>query len=444
MFKRSELNRRKMLVLCVLSCLIGIIATIVAKILISSIAFFTHLFWFQRFSIQPIELVNHHFSAWFIFIPVLGGLIVGIMARFGSKAIRGHGIPEVMENILTKESKIPRRMTFLKPLSAAISIGSGGPFGAEGPIIATGSSIGSWIGRHFYFSGYERKILLAVGAAAGMTAIFGTPLAAVFICIELLLFEFSSRSFIPVLLAVSTAQSIRLATGHTHPEFPIGEFQESVNSYNSLFYFFAGAVTGAVACVVSKITFKIEDLFEKLPVHWMWWPMIGGLAVGIIGYIDPRSLGVGYSNITNALQGNLLLVPAITLFIFKFISWAISLGSGTSGGTLAPLLTFGSSLGVILSFVGKYYFPDIGIVTEVTALVCMSSMFSGATRAVLTSTVFALEVSGTHFGIAPLLLGNSAAFLFSLFFLKETIMTEKIVRRGVHVPDEYFSVKKET
>lgn len=444
MFQRSELNRRKMLILCGLSCLIGVVATGVAKILIASIAFFTHLFWFQRFSIEPIELVNHHFSPWFIFIPVLGGLIVGIMARYGSKAIRGHGIPEVMENILTKESKIPRRMTFLKPLSAAISIGSGGPFGAEGPIIATGSSIGSWIGRHFYFSGYERKILLAVGAAAGMTAIFGTPLAAVFICIELLLFEFSSKSFIPVLLAVSTAQSIRLATGHIHPEFPIGEFQESVNGYNSLFYFFAGAVAGAVSCLVSKITFAIEDLFEKLPIHWMWWPMIGGLAVGIIGYIDPRSLGVGYSNITNALQGNLLLIPAITLFLFKFISWAISLGSGTSGGTLAPLLTFGSSLGVVLSFVGKYYFPDIGIVTEVTALVCMSSMFSGATRAVLTSTVFALEVTGTHFGIAPLLLGNCAAFLFSLFFLKETIMTEKIVRRGVQVPNEYFSVKKES
>lgn len=442
MYKKVEMNHRKMMVLCGVAVVLGVLATVIAKVLLVSIAFFTNLFYFQKFSIEKVELITHHFPLPYIFIPVVGGFFVGIMAKYGSKAIRGHGIPEVMENILTKESKIPRRMTILKPLSAAISIGSGGPFGAEGPIIATGSAVGSWFGRHLYFSENERKILLAVGAAAGMTAIFGTPLAAVFICIELLLFEFSSKSFIPVLVAVSTAQTIRLATGHIEPEFPIGEVaREVVNGWNTLFYVAAGAIAGATSCAVSKITFWIEDLFEELPVHWMWWPMIGGLAVGIIGYFEPRSLGVGYSNIIDSLQGKLLLVPALSLFIFKFISWAISLGSGTSGGTLAPLLTFGSTLGVVLSYMGKYYFPDIGILTEVTALVCMSSMFSGATRAVLTSTVFALEVTGTHFGIAPLLLGNSAAFLFSLFFLKETIMTEKIVRRGIHVPNEYFSVK---
>lgn len=441
MYKQVEFDRKKMIILCSLSVAIGMLATLVAKVLLLAIAFFTNLFWFQSLSTHRVDLGSHDFPVHYIFIPVLGGLIVGLMARFGSKAIRGHGIPEVMENILTKESKIPRRMTLLKPLSAAISIGSGGPFGAEGPIIATGSSLGSWIGRHFYFKESERKTLLAVGAAAGMTAIFGTPLAAVFICIELLLFEFSAKSFIPVLIAVSTAQSIRLASGHTEAEFPIGNIVEVVGGWNSLFYFLAGAVTGAVSCLVSKMVFVIEDLFEKLPIHWMWWPMLGGLVVGIVGFIDSRSLGVGYVNITDALQGKLLLVPAITLFVYKFISWSIALGSGTSGGTLAPLLTFGSSLGVILSYVGKYFFPEIGILPEVTALVCMSSMFSGATRAVLTSTVFALEVTGAKFGVAPLLLGNSAAFLFSLFFLKETIMTEKIVRRGIHVPNEYFSVK---
>lgn len=443
MYKKNEFARQKMIVLCLLASLIGVLATIVAKTLLLSISFFTNLFWFQKLSFQSVDLGNFQFSFIYCLVPVVGGFIVGLMARFGSKAIRGHGIPEVMENILTKESKIPRRMTILKPLSAAISIGSGGPFGAEGPIIATGSSLGSWIGRHFYFKENERKILLAVGAAAGMTAIFGTPLAAVFICIELLLFEFSAQSFLPILIAVSTAYTIRLASGHTLPEFPIGETVEVVGGWNSLFYFVAGAISGAVSCVVSKIVFIIEDLFEKLPIHWMWWPMLGGLVVGIVGYIDPRSLGVGYINIINALQGKILLVPALTLFIYKFISWSISLGSGTSGGTLAPLLTLGSSLGVILSYVGRYFFPEIGILPEITALVCMSSMFSGATRAVLTSTIFALEVTGTHFGVAPLLLGNSAAFLFSLFFLKETIMTEKIVRRGIHVPNEYFSVKND-
>ncbi|QDK40462.1 chloride channel protein [Bacteriovorax stolpii] len=437
-----ELKRRRMLILCLFASLIGAVSNLIAKILLWSIAFFTHLFWFHEISFKPIELVNHEFSPVYILVPIIGGLIVGLMARYGSQAIRGHGIPEVMENILTKESKIPRRMTILKPLSAAISIGSGGPFGAEGPIIATGSSIGSWIGRHLYFQEYERKILLATGAAAGMTAIFGTPLAAIFICIELLLFEFSAKSFIPVIIGVSTSYSLRLALGHTAPEFPIGELHEVINGWNSLFYFVAGAITGAVSCVVSKIVFYVEDKFEHLPIHWMWWPMIGGVAVGVIGYYDPRTLGVGYSNIINSLQGNILLIPALTLFVLKFLSWAISLGSGTSGGTLAPLLTFGSTLGVVLSFVGMHFFPDIGITTQVTALVCMSSMFSGATRAVLTSTVFALEVTGAHFGIAPLLLGNSAAFLFSIFFLKETIMTEKIARRGIKVPQDYYSIRE--
>ena len=346
----SELKRRRMLILCLFAALIGALSNAIAKILLLAIAFFTNLFWFHKISFIPAELVTHQFEAIYILVPVIGGLIVGLMARYGSQAIRGHGIPEVMENILTKESKIPRRMTILKPLSAAISIGSGGPFGAEGPIIATGSSIGSWIGRHLYFHEYERKILLATGAAAGMTAIFGTPLAAIFICIELLLFEFSAKSFIPVIIGVSTSYSIRLALGHTAPEFPIGEIHEVVNGWNSLFYFVAGAITGAVSCVVSKIVFYVEDKFEHLPIHWMYWPMIGGLAVGIIGYYDPRTLGVGYSNIINALQGNILLVPALTLFVFKFISWAIALGSGTCGGTLAPLLTFGSSLGVVFSF----------------------------------------------------------------------------------------------
>ena len=317
MYKKNELTKKRIIVLCLLSIMIGAFATVIAKVLLLSIAFFTNLFWFQQFSFQNIELANYQFSPIYILVPVIGGLIVGFMARFGSQAIRGHGIPEVMENILTKESRIPRRMTFLKPLSAAIAIGSGGPFGAEGPIIATGSSIGSWIGRHFYFSEYERKILLATGAAAGMTAIFGTPIAAVFICIELLLFEFSGTSFIPVIIAVSTAYSIRLATGHTTAEFPIGVINETVNGWNSLFYFVAGAITGAVSCLVSKIVFFIEDQFEHLPIHWMWWPMLGGIVAGIIGYYDPRTLGVGYGNIINALQGNMLLVPAITLFLLK-------------------------------------------------------------------------------------------------------------------------------
>lgn len=441
MYKNFEISRRKLWLLCFMGLLLGAIATFVARLLLLSIAFFTNLFWFGKISFHEVELVDFSFSPVFILIPVAGGIIVGIMARFGSSAIRGHGIPEVMEKILVGQSKIPRRMTFLKPLSSAIAIGTGGPFGAEGPIIATGASLGSWVGRHFLFSQYDRKILLAAGAAAGMTAIFGTPLSAIFICIELLLFEFSPKSFLPVIIAVSTAYILRLATGHGEAVFPIGEIGPT-EGWSAIFYFVSGAVCGIASCLISKLVFLIEDLFEKLPIHWMWWPALGGIVVGIIGYIEPRSLGVGYSNITRALQGNMLLYPAITLLIWKLISWSIALGSGTSGGTLAPLLTFGSCMGVILSHVGKMYFPELGISTEITALVCMSSMFSGATRAVLTSTVFALEATGAHYGIASLLLGNGAAYLFSIIFMKETIMTEKIARRGVQVPNEYFAKEK--
>jgi CIC family chloride channel protein len=443
MFKNFEITRRKLWLLCFMGLILGALSTAVAHILLLSIAFFTNLFWYQRISFHEVELVDFPITPLYMLIPVIGGVLVGIIARFGSSAIRGHGIPEVMEKILIGNSKIPRRMTFLKPFSSALAIGTGGPFGAEGPIIATGASLGSWVGRHFLFTEYDRKILLAAGAAAGMTAIFGTPLSAIFICIELLLFEFSPKSFLPVIIAVSTAYIARLATGHGGAVFPIGEIGPTFG-WVAVFYFFAGSLSGLVACFVSKIVFIIEDLFEKLPIHWMWWPAIGGIAVGVVGYIDPRSLGVGYSNITNALQGNLLLVPALTLFFWKFISWSIALGSGTSGGTLAPLLTFGSSLGVILSILGQKLFPELGISTQIAALVCMSSMFSGATRAVLTSTVFALEATGAHFGIGPLLLGNGAAYLISILIMKETIMTEKIARRGITVPNEYFAADLNT
>jgi len=441
MYKNFVLTRRRLWLLSSLGVIIGALGVVVAKILVSSISFFTHLFYFQKVSIAEVELVHLTPNFWNIFIPAIGGVLIGIMARYGSSAIRGHGIPEVMEKILVGEGRIPRRMIFLKPFSAALAIGSGGPFGAEGPIIATGSSLGSWIGRYFYFTEYDRKILIATGAAAGMTAIFGTPLSAIFICIELLLFEFSAKSFVPVILAVSTAYSLRIATGHGEVPFPMGSV-ETFTGWNAVFYFFAGALSGLLSCAISKLVFLIEDTFEKLPIHWMWWPAIGGLVVGVVGFIEPRSLGVGYSNITNALQGHLLLIPAITLLIWKFVSWSIALGSGTSGGTLAPLLTFGSSFGVIIGILGQTLFPDLGISIEVTALVCMSSMFSGATRAVLTSTVFALEATGAHFGVAPLLLGNAAAYLASIMLMKETIMTEKIARRGISVPNEYFA--KET
>ena len=443
MFLKNKIERRQLWLLCLASSLLGVIATFVAKLLIDGISFFSNLFYLHKISIAEFHFTDITLSPWSIVIPVIGGILVGIIARFGSAGIRGHGIPEAMEKVLYGDSRIPRRMTFLKPFASALAIGTGGPFGAEGPIIATGASLGSWLGRLKFFSktsSKDRKILLAAGAAAGMTAIFGTPLSAIFLCIELLLFEFSASTFVPVVVAVGVAYTIRLASGLTHPVFMMDIIPAELG-YNMFYYFLVGAFTGGVACFVSKLVFWVEDQFEKLPIHWMYWPAIGGIVVGLVGYIEPRSLGVGYNNITTALHAKLLIGSALALFFWKLISWAIALGSGTSGGTLAPLLTFGSSLGLAIGFIGQALFPDLGIRSEVCALVGMSAMFAGATRAILTSTIFALESTGLGFGIAPLLLGNSAAYLISLVFMEETIMTEKLARKGKHVPSEYFHVK---
>lgn len=445
MFLKNKIERSQLWLLCLASSFLAVVASLVARILIAGISLFTNLFYLKSFSIEEFHFTNITLTPWSIFIPIVGGVLVGLIARFGSAGIRGHGIPEAMEKVLYGDSRIPRRITFLKPFASALAIGTGGPFGAEGPIIATGASLGSWLGRLKIFSetsSKDRKILLAAGAAAGMTAIFGTPLSAVFISIELLLFEFSASTFVPVVVAVGTAYTIRLATGFVHPVFMM-DFIPAKFSYNMFYYFIVGALTGGTACFISKTVFWIEDQFEKLSIHWMYWPAIGGIVVGVIGYIEPKSLGVGYENITAALHAKLLISSALSLFFWKFISWAIALGSGTSGGTLAPLLTFGSSLGLALGIIGQNLFPELGIRAELCALVGMSAMFTGATRAVLTSTVFALESTGLSFGIAPLLLGNSAAYLISLIFMKETIMTEKLVRKGKHVPSEYFHLKNE-
>jgi CIC family chloride channel protein len=355
---------------------------------------------------------------------------------YGSKAIRGHGIPEAMEQILTNKSRIRPSVTYLKPLSAAVSIGTGGPFGAEGPIIATGGALGSTLGQVMRITPYERKILLAAGATAGMSAIFGSPIAAIFLAIELLLFEFSPRSIIPVALACITG-----AAGHhflfdAHPVFPTPLIDAPGNSALAI-YSVIGLLIGFLSAAVTKLVYWIEDAFEKLPVHWMWWPMIGGFAVGVVGYFAPRTLGVGYENITQLLSGHTAISVVLSLCFLKFISWAIALGSGTSGGTLAPLLTIGGAAGALLGIGVQWIFPHAGVVMPLAVLVGMSAMFAGASRAVLTSIVFAVETTGQTHAFLPLLAACLASYLVSYLLMKNTIMTEKIARRGVATPHVY-------
>ena len=384
---------------------------------------------------MPFQAQNA-LGMWVIFVPVVGGLVVGFMARYGSKAIRGHGIPEAMEQVLVNDSRIPARLTFLKPVSAAISIGTGGPFGAEGPIIATGGALGSLVGQITSTTPAERKTLLAAGAAAGMAATFGSPVSAVLLAIELLLFEFRARSIIPVAFASATATGLRLLIFGSKPIFAMGDLSP-VPLSALIFYAFLGLVLGLVAAGVTHLVYWVEELFERLPIHWMWWPALGAVAVGVIGYFAPDTLGVGYYNITSILSNSIPMRLVLFLCAMKLLSWTISLSSGTSGGTLAPLLTIGAAFGQTLAAMAIWVLPHAGIDVRIAALVGMAALFAGASHAFLASTVFAFEATCQPFGLLPLLAGCAASYLVSGLVSKHSIMTVKIARRGIRTPAEY-------
>jgi len=422
-----------------ISCLAIIVAaaiSLIAKLLVWLINLVTNISFYGSFSTAFHSPAANHLGLWVIVIPAIGGIIVGLMALYGSAAIRGHGIPEAMEQVLTNQSRIKPSITFLKPISSAIAIGTGGPFGAEGPIIATGGALGSTIGQIFKITSNERKVLLAAGATAGMAAIFGTPIAAVFLAIELLLFEFSPKAILPVALACITGAAGHHVLFDAGPVFPMPDLTTPSNTALAI-YSFIGLVTGFMSLGLTKIVYWVEDTFEKVPVHWMWWPALGGLAVGIIGYFAPHTLGVGYDNIITVLSGTLTIAIVVRLCIFKFLSWAIALGSGTSGGTLAPLLTIGGAGGAIFGTIILALFPNSGINVQMAALVGMSAMFAGASRAYLTSITFALEATMQSHALLPLLGACTASYLVSFFLMDNTIMTEKIARRGIFTPDSF-------
>jgi CIC family chloride channel protein len=434
--RQVQLINMRVIYISAISVLIACAAGLIARALTALIGLITNLSFYGRFSFSFISPAHNHLGVFVILIPVIGGLIVGVMARYGSAGIRGHGIPEAMEHILFGGSRIPARLTLLKPLSAAIAIGTGGPFGAEGPIIATGGALGSLIGQLLTITADERKTLLAVGAAAGMTATFGSPVAAVLLAIELLLFEYRPRSIIPVSLACATAQGVRTFFFGTAPVFTMSDIMQP-RGYALAGYVVLGAIVGVASVFATRVVYSVEDAFDYLPIHWMWWPAIGAVAVGIIGYFAPHTMGVGYDNIENIISGRILGTALVVLFVLKFVSWAIALGSGTSGGTLAPLFTIGGGLGSLLGGLAVRAFPGLGIDVRVAALVGMAAMFAGASRALLTSVVFAFETTRQPLSLLPLLAGCTAAFLISSLMMRHTIMTEKIARRGGRVLAEY-------
>ena len=424
-----------------LSILVGILGGAAAQLLTRLIGFLTNVTWYSRLSAEFVDpAFTHRPALAILLIPIAGALIIGIMARYGSAAIRGHGIPEVMERVLLGESRIGVRVLVLKPLSTAIAIGTGGPFGAEGPIIATGGALGSLIGQVIRITVDERKVLLAAGAAAGMAATFGTPVSAVLLTIELLLFEYRPRSLIPVALASCVATAVRIAFEGTAPAFAIAPLAQpsgiALASYTGL-----GAGIGVLAVAIMRMSYGIEEFFERFGertgIHWMWWPMFGAVAVGVIGIMEPRTLGVGYSNITGALSGEIVGRALLVLVVLKLISWSVYLGSGTSGGTLAPLFTIGGGMGAWLGAKISAGLPSLGVDPHVAGLVGMAAMFAGASHALLASVVFAFETTRQPVGLLPLLAGCTASYLVSLLMSRYSIMTEKLARRGVHVRTEY-------
>jgi len=420
---------RRLWMLAAMALVVGTGGAMAAWLLLKLIALVTNLVWFGRLDVVSRSLANARPGPWMVAAPVLGGLAIGLMARFGSEKIRGHGIPEAIEAILIGGSRMSPKVAVLKPISSAISIGTGGPFGAEGPIIMTGGAFGSLFAQFFNLSAAERKTLLVAGAAAGMTAIFGTPIAAVLLAVELLLFEWRPRSFIPVAVGALTATCWRPLLIGVGPLFPFAA-DPALPWWGLLACGGVGVVAGLQSGLLTKLLYLLEGGFERLPIHWMWWPALGGLVVGLGGLVEPRALGVGYDVIGDLISGHLLLQAVLILLVVKAVVWLAALSSGTSGGVLAPLLILGGALGWVigLALPGAPGF---------WALLGMAAMLGGTMRAPLTGAMFAVELTGDVHILPQLLAATVAAYAVTVLLLKRSILTEKIARRGQHITREY-------
>jgi chloride channel protein, CIC family len=410
---------------------IGILSAFVALLLLRLIGLFTNLFFFQRVSTELVSPAGNGLGIFALFVPIIGGLIIGLMARYGSERIRGHGIPEAIEAILINGSRVEPKVAVLKPLSSAISIGSGGPFGAEGPIIMTGGAFGSLVAQFFHLTSAERKTLLVAGAAGGMAATFAAPVAAVLLAVELLLFEWKPRSLIPVALASAAATIMRRYILGLGPLFPVPPHPTFIGPEGVLGCVLVGLLAGALSALLTGAVYACEDAFQHLPIHWMWWPAIGGLVIGIGGLVFPQALGVGYDTIDSLLQGNVAGTVILGILVVKSIIWAVSLGSGTSGGVLAPLLMMGGALGgleaMVLPNEGAGFWP----------LISMGAILGGTMRSPFTGVIFALELTHDVNALLPLLVASILAHGFTVLVLRRSILTEKVARRGYHMSREY-------
>src|SRR2546421_12430353 len=433
----AEPAQFRMVLVSFLAAAIGLIAGCVAFLLYKLIGLFTNIVFYHRFVAEFTSARHHQLGAWVILMPVIGGVIVGFMAKYGTAKMKGHGIPEAMEAVLINRSRIEPRVAVLKPISAAIAIGTGGPFGAEGPIIQTGGAVGSMVGQVFHTTASERKVLLACGAAAGMSATFNTPIAGVILAIELLLFEFKARSFIPLVIASTLATAVHMQLLGPGPMFSVSAVDFGI-PHALPFYLVLGPVCGIAAVLLSKALYWVEDTFEKLPLDELWWPAIGALFLGIIGFFVPRVLGVGYDTIGDILNGNLAWKLLLIVMLAKAAALVVSLGSGTSGGLLAPTFMWSAALGGLFAVVGNHFFPSAHLSPGAFALVAMGAVFGAASRATFSFIIFAFEITRDYNSVLPLMLvAGIADGVAMLFMPRSSIMTEKLARRGLHVHQDY-------
>ncbi len=419
-----------------LAAIIGLMAGVIAFLLYNLIGLFTNLAFYQTWSFRFRGPESNHLGLWVIFIPVIGGLAVGVMAKYGSPKIKGHGIPEAMEAVLTSSSRIEAKVAILKPISAAIAIGTGGPFGAEGPIIQTGGAFGSVIGQIVSTTAAERKVLLACGAGAGMAATFNTPIAGVILAIELLLFEFRARSFIPLVIATTLATSVHLMLLGRGSMFQMLPTDFGIPR-GLPYYVLLGVVCGFAAIGFTKVLYWMEDQFDRLPADELWHPAIGALALGIIGYFVPRVLGVGYDTISGILNNSFTWKLLLLIAIFKSLALVISLGSGTSGGLLAPMFMASAALGGVFAMGINRIVPSAELAPGAFALVAMGAVFGAAARATFAFIVFAFEITRDYNAVLPLMLVCVIADAIAIRYLPNSIMTEKLARRGLDTHQEY-------
>jgi chloride channel protein, CIC family len=427
----------RMVLVSFLAACVGLIAGCVAFLLYKLIGLFTNIVFYHRFVADFTSARHHHLGPWVILMPVIGGVIVGFMAKYGTPKIKGHGIPEAMEAVLINRSRIQPRVAILKPISAAIAIGTGGPFGAEGPIIQTGGAVGSLVGQVLHMTAVERKVLLACGAAAGMSATFNTPIAGVILAIELLLFEFKSRSFIPLVIASTLATAVHMQLLGAGPMIAVTSMDFGIPRALP-FYLILGVICGLAAVRFSRLLYWTEDQFEKLPVDELWWPAIGALGLGIIGHFVPRILGVGYDTISDILNANLALRLLIIVMIAKAVALVISLGSGTSGGLLAPMFMSSAALGGVFAIGANYLFRSASLSPGAFALVAMGAVFGAASRATFAFIIFAFEITRDYNSVLPLMLVSVIADGIAMILMPSaSIMTEKLARRGLRIHQDY-------